>query len=395
MERADIERARLERLMSWIKGKPSGPVRIDLEPTSTCNLRCRFCWTRSAERFRSRQYEKLLTEERIVELIYEGKELGVIEWQIAGGWEPLVRPKLLMKIARAIKEGGMYGCITTSGTLFTDEMIKKLVEMGWDEILFSLEGPNAEIHDYVTCVKGSFRRSTWAMKRFGHWKKKLGKKKPDYSFHAVLTNLNFDKLSQMVVLGSRLGCRGVNFEPLSVWSEEGARLQLNAEQRALLPRYVRKALKAAHGLGIFTNAENLLKPALVEKQHMDEILKADAEKWGKGRIISSPCFEPWLGAEIRITGRVAPCRLCDDDAVCDQVHENSLEEVWFGPFLTKFREAMLNRKMPNYCYTCAVGNVVGIQRLREKLLEGMRPRLLRRLREVMDRVWMCMKKRSI
>jgi MoaA/NifB/PqqE/SkfB family radical SAM enzyme len=371
MDRHDIEKEKVNRLLRWVRGGRAPPVRIDLEPTSTCNLRCRFCWTRSAKRFGSRQYGNLLSDERIVEIVREGAELGVIEWQIAGGWEPLMKPRLLAKLVDIIKGGGMYGCITTSGVLFEDELIRRLVEIGWDEILFSLEGPDASTHDYLTCVPGSFDKATWAMSRFAHWKRVFRTEKPRYSFHAVLTNRNYDKLVSMIRLGFDLGCEGVNFESLSVWSAEGAQLRLSERQQREVRGHIRRAFRLACRLGVYTNVKNLLEPRLIEKDQMDAILQADAQRWGVGKLISSPCFEPWLSLEIRITGRVAPCRLCDDDAVCETVHTKSLGEVWFGRFFQRFRQQMMRREMPGYCYTCAAGNVVNMKRMRERLIASL------------------------
>jgi len=366
--RNDIERERIRRLSAWIKGKKIGPVRIDIEPTNSCNLKCRFCWTMSGKRLSSCQYEKALSEKRILEVVHEAQKLGVLEWQIAGGWEPMVKRDLILRMAKTIKEYEMYGCITTNGTLFSDQIIKKLVQIGWDEILFSLEGPDAKTHDYSTQVKGSFKKSVWTMKRFNHWKKKFKTDKPKYSFHAVLTNKNYNKLSDMIILGHKVGCFGVNFEPLSVWSEKGKKLKLNERERNEVKKHAKKALSFAKKLQITTNAKNLFEPRLIKKDEMDEILKKDVKE--EISILNSPCFEPWLSLEVRVSGRLAPCRLCDFDSDCDSIIEKSLEEIWFGEYFNNFRNQMMNKNMPPYCYTCAAGNVVNMKKMRKILMES-------------------------
>lgn len=365
--RNDIEKEKIKRLSGWIKGQKIAPVRIDLELTNSCNLKCRFCWTASEKRLSSCQYEKTLTDKRILDIVHEAGKMGVFEWQIAGGWEPTVNSSLLIKVAETIKEYGMYGCITTNGTLFSDQTIKRLVQIGWDEILFSLEGPNAKIHDYITRVKGSFKKSVWTMKKFNHWKKKLKTEKPRYSFHAVLTNTNYDKLSNMIIIGHKLGCFGVNFEPLSVWSQEGKKLKLDEKEENEVKKHARKALLLAEKLQITTNVKNLFEPQLIKKDEMDKILKMDVKE--RISIINSPCFEPWLSLEIRVSGRIAPCRLCDFDSNCDSILEKNLKDVWFGNYFTNFRNKMMNKNMPSYCYTCAAGNVVNMRKMR-KILES-------------------------
>lgn len=221
-----FEKEALERLKMWSEGKEAPPLHIDIEPTSSCNLRCKFCWTRSKERVKNCQYLRTLTNKKLLEIVNEAAKLGVKEWEIAGGWEPMFKPNAVFKIMTLIKKYGMYGSITTNGNLFTRNMIKKLVEIGWDRILFSLEGPDAETHDFLTQVKGSFKRETRNIRLFNEWKEKLGKKKPLYSIHSVLTNKNYDKLERMIELGKELGCDGVNFEPLMVWSKEGEKTKV-------------------------------------------------------------------------------------------------------------------------------------------------------------------------
>jgi len=371
MDRKDIYKIKIQRLLKWSKGGKTGPVKIDIEPTHTCNLNCMFCWTRSEERLSACQYDKLLTEKRILEIIDEAAELGAVEWQIAGGWEPIVKPNLLVEVAEKIKSYGMYGCITTNGTLFSEKIVKKLVEMEWDEILFSLEGANAETHESLTGVNGSFNKSTNAMKMFKKWKGTLGSKKPDYSFHAVLTNRNYKQLVDMIVLGKEMGCTGVNFEPLTVWSEIGRTLKLDEGQREEVKNYAKEALKVAKKLGMHTSAKDLLMTELVKKEGMDKILRDKSESMArknKNPFLNAPCFEPWLSMEIRVNGRVAPCRICDFDSNCETVYDKPLEKIWFGNYFNDLRKKMIERNMPAFCADCAAGSVVNTLDIKRELL---------------------------
>lgn len=388
MDRKDIYKIKIQRLSKWLKGGQAGPVKIDIEPTHTCNLKCMFCWTQSKERLSSCQYDNLLSDKRILKIIDEAAELGAVEWQIAGGWEPTIKQDLLIEMAKKIKAYGMYGCITTNGTLFTEKMVRTLVDIGWDEILFSLEGSNAETHDYLTGVKGSFERSTNAMSTFKNWKSKLGKDRPDYSFHAVLTNRNYKQLVDMMRLGEETGCTGVNFEPLTVWSDSGRDIKLNEEQREEVKAYAKDALKVAKELGIHTTAENLLKSELVKKENMDKILKEDAEKKlrkNANPLLNVPCFEPWLSLEIRINGRVAPCRICDFDSNCETVYNKTLKEIWLGDYFNDLREKMLNGNMPEFCSDCAAGNVVTTLKMKRDVIDSTRIIPINKMKTIVKR----------
>ncbi len=374
MDRGDIYQIKINRLSEWMKTGRAGPVKIDIEPTNTCNLNCKFCWTQSRDRLNNCQYDEILTAERILSIIDEAAELGVVEWQIAGGWEPTVNRDLLIEMAKRIKSYGMYGCITTNGTLFTDEMIETFVSIGWDEILFSLEGANPETHDYLTGINGSFYKSTSAMETFKKVKEKYGKSTPNYSFHAVLTNKNYKQLEEMIRLGKKIGCTGVNFEPLTVWSDIGKNLKLNENEMEDVKKYARDAIKTAKKLGIHTTAENLLDTKLVKKDHMDEILINEFSNMKKDKdsdsILNSPCFEPWLSLEIRVNGRVAPCRICDFDSNCETVQNKSLKDVWEGEYFQNLRKKMVSGHMPKFCTDCAAGNVVTNLKMKRDIIEN-------------------------
>ena len=389
MDAKEIWQKKVERLEQWARGNPAPPVRIDLEPTFGCNLECKFCWQRDPFRLEMTNYKNAISEERLYGIVHEAGRMGVLDWQIAGGWEPMVKPRVAMKIMNLIKDYGMRGCLTTNGTLFKDDTIRNLVEVGWDQILFSLEGPDAPTHDYLTGVSGSFEKSVAAMMGFKEWKRRLKSEVPFFSFHTVLTNRNYDKIPEMLEWGKRLGVCGVNFEPINVWSEVGATLKLTPDQMEELPRHLERGLEANRHFQVPTNIENLLETRLVDKSEMDTILHEDLEsfKGGQGEerdhapespavvsepkagpdLLYAPCFEPWLNIEIRASGHVVECRLCDRQDDAEYIQDKSLEEIWYGGYLATIRERIIKGDLPPYCKTCAAGIVVDIREVREAL----------------------------
>ena len=367
-----IKKETIKRLVQWAKEKPQPPIRIDLEPTLSCNLKCKFCWQRSEERIRQCNYSNPLSEERMLQLIDEAADYGVLEWQIAGGWEPMIKPRFCMQLMTKIKEKHMYGCLTTNGTLFQEKAIKHLVQIGWDQILFSLEGPNAKIHDYITGVNGSFNKSIKAMALFNTYKKRFHQAKPVYSFHSVLTNKNYIYLKEMISWGKKLGINGVCFEPLNVWSKEGNSLKLNEQETREFQRLIPEATRYARKMNMPTNLGNLGETALLKKQRMDNVILNDLEKIEKKEaakyaLLSAACFNPWLNLEIRISGHVVPCRLCDSHQYASTLHNKSLKEIWLSNYFMRFRQHIIKKKLPRYCKTCASGVVVDFREIRKEL----------------------------
>lgn len=393
-----IEHEKIRRLAKWAKGMPQPPVRIDLEPTFGCNLKCKFCWQRDPGRLAKADYSKTPTEERLLRLVDEAADLGVMEWQIAGGWEPMVKPRFAAQLMERIKQRGMFGCITTNGTLFTEEMAKRLVELGWDQILFSLEGPDAETHDALTGVPESFEKSLQSMKWFRDYKIALGKKSPRFSFHTVITNKNYDRLAELVRLGADLKVEGIGFESLNVWSDEGEKLKLNEQELREFYGEVRKAVSLARELGVPTTLDKFLKDErLSEKGKMDEIIRTDVaeidsklkglKKGSPGsksahKFMKAPCFEPFTSMEIRATGFAVECRLCDNQDNAPSVNEHTLRDIWYGPYMTRIREGILAGNLPAYCGTCAAGIVVDMRKLREEMILLERSPLARMMHKI-------------
>ena len=119
-----------QHILPWLEGKWAPPFRIHIFPTDRCNLRCRSCWRwKVTKDGRISWVQNELSDQKLLLLIEEGAELGVKEWELSGGGEPLVRNEITLKMMEKIKKLGMRGDITTNATLFTPEIIKYLIEI--------------------------------------------------------------------------------------------------------------------------------------------------------------------------------------------------------------------------------------------------------------------------
>ena len=279
---------------------------------------------------------------------------------------------------KRITERGMYGCITTNGTMFSEEWVREMVEVGWDRILFSLTGPDAETHDGLTQSKGSFDRITRSMRMFKYWKEQLGSDKPEFSCHSVLCTENYAKVKEMIELAHDLGASGMSWEPMNPWSEIARGIFMSEEQRRDFQGYIQPALERSWELNIGTNIERFCEEELIDKEHMDVVLQRDVgaaqTKKARGeqqseldKFLTSPCYAPWLNMEIRASGHVVTCRLCDTHEGARTVHDSTLAEIWYGPYFGGLRERLKNRNLMQYCHTCASGFVVGFREIRTEM----------------------------
>jgi MoaA/NifB/PqqE/SkfB family radical SAM enzyme len=115
-----------------------------------CNIDCKFCFYRGLE--------PIDIKEEIYKQIELGKKLGIQDWDISGG-EPTILPYWFEVLDSLVENGFRKIAVITNGyKISTKNFLKQSVEHGLNEVLFSLHGPNNEIHDGMTGIKGSFMK---------------------------------------------------------------------------------------------------------------------------------------------------------------------------------------------------------------------------------------------
>jgi len=176
------------------------PVAAHFEVTFRCNHDCVFCYnTREDEAGKTEM--SVSDYRRAFKMV---KELGVLFVTLTGG-EPLLR-KDFFEIAGAAKEEALALRIFTNGYLIDEEMaarIKKLVPF---EVEMSIHGHNAETHEKVTRVKGSFDTLLQAVDNL----RKLDVK---VNLKSIITRFNEDELEGIVEIAKQKGC-SITFDPV-------------------------------------------------------------------------------------------------------------------------------------------------------------------------------------
>ena len=359
IRRRDLTPKKAARLYRWLEGETPGPCLVTIFPTNRCNMRCTICWQRWSEF----TYDEV-PDERWLRLIDEGAEMRVWDWIIVGGGEPMVRADLVMQLCDRICRHGMDGALHTNGTLFTRDHIEHLIDIGLRRVVVSLDGPNAEINDRIR-TKGSFQKATENLRLFKELKRKRRARLPETSLLTTLTNLNYDKLDQMVDLARELGCEeGVTLSNLIVQEEVCASFDLSEEQRAEFPMHLRRAMRRGRWKRVLTNFRRFLPENQATLSRMEV---AEDASVSLGRIAQSRCFEPWLSTSITSDGKVGPCcAFWAEDA--DNIRNMSLREVWLGPYMEKVRRQLVIDDLPEYCLRCPYTIVVRNEALRARLL---------------------------
>ncbi|MBL1351744.1 MAG: radical SAM protein [Zetaproteobacteria bacterium] len=137
-------------------GESLGMVFIEL--TSQCNERCLHCYAES-----SPERQEFLSFDEIYLSLQQIRELGRPFIQFTGG-DPLIHRDLI-RLVQAAHQLDFQGIeIYTNGLLLTDKLLAQL-QPYQPQLSFSVYADCAEIHDAITRVQGSWKRTLAAMQR--------------------------------------------------------------------------------------------------------------------------------------------------------------------------------------------------------------------------------------
>ncbi len=172
---------------SWrLKAEAASPLRIIAwEITGVCNLKCAHC---RASAVNERDPNELSTEEcfSLIDNIASFSNPVII---LTGG-EPLMREDVF-DIAKYGMEKGLRMVIATNGTLITDNVARKMAEVGIPRVSVSLDSAIPEVHDKFRGVKGAFEASLKgleAVKRAGI----------DFQINTTITKRNINEIEDIL-----------------------------------------------------------------------------------------------------------------------------------------------------------------------------------------------------
>jgi len=126
------------------------------ELTYRCNLTCKHCYNSAGKR------SELSTEEWM-KIIDEIHRCGCLRLFLTGG-EPLLHDGFFDIVEYARRKPLAVG-VLTNGTLLDEYTAERLKKAGVSILHFSVDGPNAHIHDEFRGVDGSFEKTLNAVRR--------------------------------------------------------------------------------------------------------------------------------------------------------------------------------------------------------------------------------------
>ncbi|KWT91050.1 radical SAM/SPASM domain-containing protein [Candidatus Magnetominusculus xianensis] len=158
------------------------PVHLDIETTSTCNLRCPFCKTTYS---RTDINNGFMSWETLKKIMDEAGENGLYACKFNFRGEPLLHKELCRFIRYAKEKGLVDVFFNTNGTLLTPDKAEALIESGLDRLTVSFEGFEKELYE-KNRVGATFEAVVKNIEALRDLKIRHGSRTPKVRIQAVL-----------------------------------------------------------------------------------------------------------------------------------------------------------------------------------------------------------------
>lgn len=306
--------------------------------TPECNLACRHCWI-------APRYSNVTTASEYLPLplfrsvIEQALPLGLTGIKLTGG-EPLLHPDF-MEILEIAREHDIEVTVETNGTLLTPELAESLARCKNLSISVSLDGVDAETHEWVRGVKGSFEAALGGIRT-------LVAAGIQPQVIMSLFRKNVDQVAALVSMVEEMGAGSVKFNII----QPGARGEqvyhdgegLEIKKVIETGKWVDATLSREHEISLFYSLPPAFKP-----------MGALFGERGCG------CGQCGIRTILGVLGNGSYALCGIGETVPEMVFGNAatdrLEVVWKDhPVLREIREGLPNR-LKGVCRTCAMKGV--------------------------------------
>ncbi|MEW5900640.1 MAG: radical SAM/SPASM domain-containing protein [Acidobacteriota bacterium] len=281
---------RLLRVFLNYRGKktvlPYLPVRLWVETTSICNLRCVMCPNKDLKK----EEKGFMTFSLFQKIIDEARAFAFDVNLIHRG-EGLLHPEFF-RMLRYAHEAGIRTKFHTNATLLDEAKSRELIAAGLDQISFSFDGYDKKTYESIR-INADFEQTLSNIVRFLEVKKELRSKKP----YAIFEVINFPDFSTPESAGRK-----------------------------------KEFMKNLRGLPL------------------DRLEIKELHNWageigqGKRKKAYAPCTFLWQALVIFWDGSVLPCTQDFHGYYClGNASEESLTQIWNNEKMVRLREKILRQ----------------------------------------------------
>lgn len=324
--------------------------KLYLEPTTTCNLRCRTCIRNIWE-----DPEELMAMDTFQRI--EDSLAGLPNLQrvvFTGFGEPLVHPHILTMI-EAVRRHNVAVTIGTNGLLLDAGMSRELIRLGVDRLVVSVDGVKPETYSEVRGAQLALVLDN--IRALNEAKRQLGSLTPALGIEFVVLRSNVAELAGLTELASRLQAARVLVSNVLPYTEP--------MRDEVLYGYGPRAPFSAGGWPVKADAWVMWGSIELPRMH-----------WGAERRCR---FVQDKAMVIGWDGQVSPCYALShtysyfavDGAykqvrryVLGDVKNQSLAEIWMSEEYVRFRSEVRGFRFPS-CPDCDLRETCDLRRRNE------------------------------
>lgn len=340
-------------------GKIRSLKEICIEVTFLCNCRCQMCPLYGIHTdggkglLESMKNGKELAVSEFRKLFEDLKKLGTEYINFSGG-EVFLRKDILEITDLAIKSGFKVSYTSNAG-LITQEIARKVVEIGVDNITISLDGPK-EVHEFIRKAR-IYDNIMNAVDWISREKISQGRNCPNLNFLCTVSRLNQEHLVELVGIAKEKGLP-LTIDPIIFSNEENA----DNTKKELQGNFIKQeSFIMSDEIGkIDTDMlEKEIETVLLRSKQLNQSVEMSiVGRKTRKKFFNVPdysivkkCFSPWYSCRIDPYGNVYPCSL---SVAMGNLRQNSINEIINSDKAVNFRKRLKQKGLFDSCKKCCL-----------------------------------------
>jgi len=317
--------------------------------------------------------------------VEQAVELGVRQWCVLGGGEPLLRREIILPALDSIKKmDAMDFEIITNGSAFSPDLIEGLGDVCQEKykddkeqalVQATISVPGDEKTYSEVTGHDMYEKVIENLSLFKTVKEKTGLRHPIVQVNIVVHKRNLEAVEEKLKFFSDLQVEQIALHPLRPYAETKELVEDIAPDLEELKAVIEVASQVKES-GVLGKSNLSLDPITshvpqLEKQSSEGIdpegMEAEEEEH---EMLSYRCFEPWYDLLINPDGQVGRCAAFATRKEPVNVRKERLKEIWFGDYLNQVRENVIQKKPMEGCYPCGLmSNTLILKWEMKKLIE--------------------------
>lgn len=283
-----------------------------------CNVKCRYC-----DFWRLPHYVDEMTIDDWKKALLSVKDfVGKFSINFSGG-EPFIKPGFIDLLAWCSQNDISAG-VTTNGSALTKRNAEKVVAARPFNVNISVDGPSAEIHDYLRGYPGLFDKLSAGIRYLVEERKRQNVAFP-LTIKPTVNARNFRHLPALIEWVQAIGADSVSPQPMNRWTQETYdELWIEEADLPEFERVIEQVIEMKRaGAPVLTPEKvlSLLPDHFREKKAPRDLM---------------PCRVGLRNFMIGVEGSVRMCPF-DDFPVIGNVKTQSAKDIWHGAFARKVR----------------------------------------------------------